>query len=384
MEFDEWIEKCIEIRKPTLEELKNARPSKWFPLNPLKLIYSHIDAGNDEEVKDVYDQWDGDIEYVKAVIYHYAEKGLYEELPQRKTITIINYKDFAAKDFLMNIDIFWYYRHSRYGKEDAKEDIERLKQNLNQTEISLIFSNDEITDDLIPDCHKRSLIKYGRAKSKWMPQWLKDIIQSGNADNLYSHGSLRECSVCKALNEFRTRKLGDNVILPKQNIKELLELESEKNRPEILFGLMEIECVGKNETWSCPIDKWNEFKTFMNPPSAASSTSAHDFTNKGGCYLLIKEQDFGITPPRVKVGMSEKNVIKDRICKAKDYQNAYVLSCHMLSKPVECEKELLEEFRKNFTSITSASVGSSGAETFETQSIEDAVKLFDEICFKYI
>ena len=374
MEFDEWREKYIEIRKPTLDELKRTQPLTRFlagrlkrpELKTLKSICHYINDGNDEELKRTYDRWDGDIRYVEDMFYDKANKaGLYEELPQRKTITIISsHRDFTAEEFLMGDRECLHSEISSWSKENIKNYIERLKRKFDQNEISLIFSNDEITDDSIPDCHKRSLVKYERAKFRCMSQWLKDIVQSGNVDDLYSHESLRKCSVCRTLNEFKTRKVGDNVVLPARDMEDLIVLES-SNYPTVLFDLMGmiklITSIIENYAkivWSCPISKWNKFKTFMNPSS----------THKGGCYLLIKEQDFGITPPRVSIGMSENNVIKD-------YQNTYVLSYHMLSKPAECEKELLEEFRKSFTS---------DADTFEAPLLEDAVKLFNEICFKYI
>ena len=110
-----------------------------------------------------------------------------------------------------------------------------------------------------------------------------------------------------------------------------------------------------------------------------------DLHNKSGCYILIKEQDFQISPFRVKIGMSEKNVIK-RITSAAEYRNAHILSVRMLLNAATCEKELIKEFHNTYKNVAQSEKGSYGSETFEIvdNDIVKCITLFNEICNKYV
>lgn len=102
---------------------------------------------------------------------------------------------------------------------------------------------------------------------------------------------------------------------------------------------------------------------------------------RSGCYLIQRQTDS--IYKRVKIGQSED--LMKRLKGESSYKNCVILSTqHVdLNKILLCENEIINTFTKEFKLINEAEEGNCGNETFEVNDLFKAIKLFNEICYKY-
>lgn len=101
-------------------------------------------------------------------------------------------------------------------------------------------------------------------------------------------------------------------------------------------------------------------------------------SNHQGCYLLQLNCDEGSN--KYKIGKA-KNLL-ERL-KSTEYKNAFIYSTQFVQDEDLCEREIIREFTSKFELIRYDTTGGFGSEMFAGD-IKEMVKLFQEICNRYI
>lgn len=97
-----------------------------------------------------------------------------------------------------------------------------------------------------------------------------------------------------------------------------------------------------------------------------------------GCYLIQLNCDEGTD--KYKIGKSKN--LYERM-KSSEYRNCFIYSMMYASDEDRCEKEIIKEFDSQFTQVKHDTTGNYGREAYRGN-IREMIKLFYEICSKYI